>query len=104
MDDKPLYWQAWDVEVYHLETRRELRAGKVSIYETGPYRASVLVETQISETSWIKTIISLQAAANSAGNSVEFDSEIEWREDMKFLKVEFPVDVHNTEVSNSATN
>ncbi|KAG0633137.1 Alpha-mannosidase [Tuber brumale] len=99
MDDKPLYWQAWDVEVYHLETRRELRTGKVSIYESGPYRASVLVETQISETSWIKTIISLQAAMNGAGGFVEFDNEIEWREDMKFLKVEFPVDVHNTEAS-----
>ena len=104
MDDKPLYWQAWDVEVYHLETRRELPAGKVSIYETGPYRGSVLVETQISETSWIKTIISLQAAASSAGNSVEFDCEVEWREDMKFLKVEFPVDVHNTEVPDSVTD
>ena len=34
MDDKTLCWQAWDVEVYHLETRRELHAGKVSIYET----------------------------------------------------------------------
>lgn len=32
---------------------------------------------------------------------MEFDNEIEWREDMKFLKVEFPVDVHNTEVSSS---
>ena len=33
MDDKPLCWQAWDVEVYHLETRRELHTGKVSIYK-----------------------------------------------------------------------
>lgn len=32
---------------------------------------------------------------------MEFDSEIEWREDKKFLKVEFPVDVHNTEVNYS---
>jgi alpha-mannosidase len=27
------------------------------------------------------------------------DSEVEWRETMKFLKVEFPVDVVNTEAS-----
>jgi len=26
-------------------------------------------------------------------------SEVEWREDKKFLKVEFPVDVRNTEAS-----
>lgn len=33
-DDKPIYWQAWDVEVYHLETRRELTASTTSILET----------------------------------------------------------------------
>ena len=27
------------------------------------------------------------------------DSEVEWRETMKFLKVEFPVDIMNTEAS-----
>lgn len=98
MDDKPLYWQAWDVEVYHLETRKELPPGKVSILEEGPLKVSLLVETKISETSWINTTISLQAAVRGAGHYLEFDNEIEWREDMKFLKVEFPVDVHNTEV------
>lgn len=99
MDDKPLYWQAWDVEVYHLETRKELPPGNVSILESGPLKASVLVETKISEESWIKTTISLQAAVGGAGAYVGFASEIEWHEDKKFLKVEFPVDVHNTEAS-----
>ncbi|KAL7266692.1 Glycoside hydrolase, 38 vacuolar alpha mannosidase [Rhizina undulata] len=99
MDDKPLYWQAWDVELYHLETRKELPQGQVSILDKGPLRASLLVKNKISETSWMETTISLQAAINGAGSYVEFENEIEWREDMRFLKVEFPVDVHNTEAS-----
>ncbi|KAF8246413.1 hypothetical protein K440DRAFT_553516 [Wilcoxina mikolae CBS 423.85] len=96
-DDKPLYWQAWDVEVYHSETRQEIGPGSVSILETGPIRVSLLVVTKISKHSWIKTIISLDAAIDGAGTYLTFDSEIEWRESMKFLKVEFPVDVVNTE-------
>ena len=36
-DDKPLYWQAWDVEVYHLETRKELQSGETKIVEDGPH-------------------------------------------------------------------
>jgi len=99
MDDKPLYWQAWDVEVYHLETRKELPPGRVYVLESGPLKASLCVEIQISRSSWIKTTISLQAAVGGAGSYVEFENEIEWREDMKFLKVEFPVDVYNTEAS-----
>lgn len=98
-DDQPLYWQAWDVEVYHTETRKELNPGSVSILEAGPVRAALLVETQISENSWIKTTISLEAAIGGAGTYLAFDSEIEWRETMKFLKVEFPVDVVNTEAT-----
>ncbi|KAL4882791.1 glycosyl hydrolases family 38 N-terminal domain-containing protein [Aspergillus karnatakaensis] len=100
-DDKPLYWQAWDVEVYHLESRKELKSGKTKITSVDPLRASVITETQISESSWVKTTISLAAATEDQGQGsyVEFESEVEWREDMKFLKVEFDVDVTNTEAT-----
>lgn len=98
-DDKPLYWQAWDVEVYHLDSRQELHAHKSSIAEHGPHRVSVVTETKISEHSWIKTTISLSAAVGSQPSCIEMESEVEWQESMKFLKVEFPVDVVNTEAS-----
>lgn len=98
-DDKPLYWQAWDVEVFHLDTRRELPAGSSQIVEHGPHRVSVLTETKISEKSWIKTRISLAASIKDYPSYIEMASEIEWHEGMKFLKVEFPVDIMNTEAS-----
>ncbi len=97
-DDKPLYWQAWDVEVYHLDSREELPSGLSLIVEKGPHRVSLLTETKISEKSWIKTTISL-AASVAEPSSVDIASEVEWRENMKFLKVEFPVDIVNTEAS-----
>jgi alpha-mannosidase len=98
-DDKPLYWQAWDVEVFHLDSRKELVSGKTSISEISQYRVSVVTETQISAKSWVKTTISLAANVSDEPSYVEFDSEVEWREDKKFLKVEFPVDIRNTEAS-----
>ena len=98
-DDKPLYWQAWDVEVYHLESRKELASGKSRISENGPHRVSVVTETRISNSSWAKTTISLAPARKDIPSYVEMECEVEWREDMKFLKVEFPVDVLNTEAS-----
>lgn len=98
-DDKPLYWQAWDVEVYHLESRKELTPSKVVISENGPHRVSLSVETKISDKSWIKTEIALSPAVGNTPTSVEITAEIEWQETMKFLKVEFPVDIVNTEAS-----
>lgn len=99
-DDKPLYWQAWDVEVYHLESRKELQTSSMSsIVESGPYRGSVVTDFKISDKSWIRTTISLNAEINGSASYVEMDSEVEWRETMKILKVEFPVDITNTEAS-----
>lgn len=98
-DDKPLYWQAWDVEVYHLDSRKELPAQKVSISEDTPNRVSLTIETKISDKSWAKTILSLPAVVDDAPTAIEFSAEVEWHETMKFLKVEFPVDIVNTSAS-----
>ncbi len=98
-DDKPLYWQAWDVEVYHLESREELPSGTSTIVEKGPHRVSLVTETKISAKSWIKTTISLAASIEDQPSYIEIASEVEWGEKWKFLKVEFPVDIANTEAS-----
>jgi alpha-mannosidase len=98
-DDKPLYWQAWDVEVYHLDSRKELFPGTTKIFQSDAHQVSVVTETKISDKSWIKTYISLSAAFKGQQSYVEMHSEVEWRESMKFLKVEFPVDIRNTEAS-----
>ena len=47
----------------------------------------------------MKTTISLAATVPGGPSYVEIQSEVEWRESMKFLKVEFPVDVVNTEAA-----
>jgi alpha-mannosidase len=98
-DDKPLYWQAWDVEVYHLDSRKELTPGETKIFQQDAHKVGIVTETKISEKSWAKTYLTLAAAFKGQQSYVEVHSEVEWREDMKFLKVEFPVDVRNTEAS-----
>lgn len=98
-DDKPLYWQAWDVEVYHLDTRKELQSSETQVHEEETHRVSVITKTKISDKSHISTIISLSAAVNELQSYVEVQSTVEWHETMKFLKVEFPVDIRNTEAS-----
>lgn len=103
-DDQPLYWDAWDVEIHHLEKFDHITPGKVTILDKGPLRASLLVEQRISKDSWIKSTISLDAVLNGASytsgfndalSQLEVSCEVEWNENRKFLKVEFPWDLHN---------
>lgn len=99
-EDQPLNWQGWDTEVYSLNKKKVISGGKTKIHETGPIRASVIVEQEISDKSWIKTIISLDAYSKPKSSQapdvsyLEFNIEVEWNEACKFLKTEFPVDVH----------
>lgn len=98
-DDIPLYWQAWDVEVYHLGTRRQLEYGKTKIAEKKPHCVTLVTEIKISEHSSLKSYITLTAALKGQTSQVDCTAIVDWHENSKFLKVEFPVNVVNTEAS-----
>jgi len=88
-DDIPLYWDAWDVMDYHLETRRVVDQviEKAKIVETGPLRSTIEVSLRISPDSIVKQSIVLEADCQY----LKFITEVDWHEKHKFLKVEFPV-------------
>ncbi|KAF7559773.1 hypothetical protein G7046_g4368 [Stylonectria norvegica] len=98
-DDIPLYWQAWDVEVYHLDTRRGLEYGQTTLHEVKDHRVTLVTDIKISGKSSIKSYISLSVALEGVPSQVDCSAEVEWHENSKFLKVEFPVDIVNTEAS-----
>ncbi|QIW96433.1 hypothetical protein AMS68_001951 [Peltaster fructicola] len=100
-DDKPLYWQAWDVEVFHLESRKELKPSKYAeIAEDSFHCASVRLYTKISEKSHIQTTISIgRDPPPGIPAVVEVSADVEWHETMKFLKVEFPTKLVNSVAS-----
>lgn len=94
-DDIPLFWDAWDVEIYHLEKFRVVEEGSVQILEQGPLRCSLLIEKQLSETSQLKQIVVLSAVSRR----IDFETEVEWNENRQFLKVEFAWDILADNVS-----
>jgi alpha-mannosidase len=86
-DDAPVSFDAWDVDVFHLEKPYEVNpAHAVRVVEAGPLRASVTFEYALSAESSLKQTVSLTAISPR----LDFDNEVEWHESHKFLKVEFP--------------
>jgi alpha-mannosidase len=89
-DDNPNDWDAWDVDVFHLEKPLAVLSAHVChAIESGPLRASVEFEYRISDQSTLKQIVSLDCISPR----VDFTTEVNWHEAHKFLKVEFPVNV-----------
>lgn len=91
-DDHPNDWDAWDVDVFHLEKRTEISPpASVYILESGPLRAILEYEVKLTPQSHLKQTIILTCTSEY----LEFSTEVDWHESGKFLKVEFPLNVRS---------
>lgn len=93
-DDVPLYWDAWDVMDYHLQTRKPVQelVESVHVVCSTELRASVSYSLRVSEKSTITQEIVMDAMCPY----IRFNTRVMWGESHKFLKVEFPVRVHSS--------
>jgi alpha-mannosidase len=89
-DDNPVSFDAWDVDIFHLEKFNLVNpAHNARIIEAGPLRAALEFEIEISPKSWIKQVVSLTAISPL----LTFEIQVDWHEDLKFLKVAFPLNL-----------
>lgn len=90
-EDKPLFWSAWDVDAFALETGKDLvRSDSFEIIERGPVRVTAQVIKKFGK-STITQRISLGPTPG-----IRFETEVDWHEEDKMLKVAFPVNVHSS--------
>ncbi|XP_007525848.2 alpha-mannosidase 2C1 isoform X1 [Erinaceus europaeus] len=96
-DDVPLYWDAWDVMDYHLETRKPVpgQAGTLAVGAEGGLRGSAWFLLQLSPNSRLSQEVVLDVGCPY----VRFHTEVHWHESHKFLKVEFPAHVRSSQAT-----
>ncbi|KAJ7781792.1 glycoside hydrolase family 38 protein [Mycena maculata] len=97
-EDRPNFWDAWDVEIHHLEKATQLEFSNVSVVAQGPLRASVRAEVLYGQ-STISVTISLDAVPAStkldSRSMFRFDAWVNWHERHEFLKFELPLNIHS---------
>lgn len=100
-DDIPLYWDAWDCMDYHLETRSVVNntsnaKEEVHVELNSPFKVTLKWSQSLGQSSSISQKVHITAV----DPFIEFESRVQWTENRKFLKVEFPAEVHTNQVSN----
>ncbi|XP_053742227.1 alpha-mannosidase 2C1 isoform X1 [Synchiropus splendidus] len=92
-DDVPLYWDAWDVMDYHLQTRKPVQevVQPAHVVTSDALRCSVRFSLRVG----CKSTVTQEVILDAMCPYVKFKTQVEWKESHKFLKVEFPVQVHN---------
>ncbi|KAK7070819.1 Alpha-mannosidase 2C1 [Halocaridina rubra] len=101
-DDEPLYWDAWDIMDYHLETPKvvnDLNSGfnltPVSIVESGPLIAKLSWGVDLGSSSTFSQDIELSASSPI----LTFNNTVTWHEDHKVLKAVFDTNVQSSKAN-----
>lgn len=94
-EDKPMNWDAWDIDWYFEEQSWPLADGPatIEVVETGPYRAALRIERKYQSSTLVQ-VVSLAEGASQ----VEFDTFIDWHEQQTVIKALFPFDMNVSEI------
>jgi alpha-mannosidase len=91
-EDLPVKFDAWDIDPFHLETRRDCPpAESFRVLSSGPLRAEVAFERRLGEHSSLRQVVRLDAGSHR----LELHTEVDWHEEHTLLKVCFPLAVRS---------
>jgi alpha-mannosidase len=94
-EDRPLFWDAWDIDLFYQETGETLTAlTSAEVVENGPVRAAIRFVRVFGNSTLTQTV---RLAAGSA--RLDFVTEVDWQETNRMLKVAFPVAIHSARAS-----
>ncbi|MCS6950542.1 MAG: alpha-mannosidase [bacterium] len=90
-EDKPLFWDAWDIDLFYQEKGRVItELDSVEVVETGPVRAAIRFTRTFGNSRIVQTV---QLAKDS--RRIDFVTEVDWHEEYQLLKAAFPVAVNS---------
>ncbi len=88
--DAPNDWEAWDVDGFYRNRRVDLiDAEAVAADQTDPPRAAVSVRRRFGDSSVVQVL-----SLHPGEACLRIDTEVDWHEHERFLKVAWPFDVH----------
>lgn len=93
--DKPEHWDAWDIDLAYRESRTEVRGLIEEAVElAGPLRASVRFGYQLGASH-----ITQHMVLDAGSRILKFETEVDWQEEHRLLKVAFPVSIRSSRAS-----
>jgi alpha-mannosidase len=89
-EDRPVAFDAWDIDPFHLETRADCPpAESWSVVTDSPLRAEIAFERAIGDASRMRQVVRLDAGSPR----LEFHTTVDWHEEHRLLKTCFPLAV-----------
>ncbi|WP_400243575.1 alpha-mannosidase [Niallia sp. JL1B1071] len=94
-EDKPLRWEAWDIDIFYQEKHQEISAlENIEIVENNALRAVVRFAWTYHHSKIVQELI-----LYSDNPRIDFKTEVDWHEQHQLLKVAFPVEIRTTQAT-----
>ncbi|MBC1458128.1 alpha-mannosidase [Listeria newyorkensis] len=94
-EDKPLNFDAWDIDIYYQEKMREVtQLESVTVVQNGALQTTLHMRWTYGASTISQNIHFYRDSAR-----IDFETELDWHEKQQLLKVAFPVDVMATEAT-----
>lgn len=90
--DKPLFWDAWDVDIYTYERGTLLTdLERATVVESGPVRGAIRFERSFGNSRITQTV-----RLTAGSMRLDFLTEVDWQETDTMLKAAFPVAINSS--------
>jgi alpha-mannosidase len=93
-EDKPMAWDAWDIDIFYQEKMIELEPESFSVKEENELYAVMEFEYTFGESS-----IYQEMFVYSDTKRIDFKTKVDWKERQQLLKTAFEVDIRATEAT-----
>lgn len=86
-EDRPMFWEAWDIDAFYPEKPYPLHdVSEWRVVEEGPLRASIEIVRRFNQSA-IRQRVSLWRNSRR----IDFTTEVDWQERQSLLRVLFPL-------------
>ncbi|MDP4097143.1 alpha-mannosidase [Paenibacillus sp. P96] len=94
-EDKPMQYDAWDIDIYYQEKMKEITGlTGCTVTENGPVRTVIQFTW-----SYNRSVIQQNLTLYADNPRIDFETHIDWHEQDQLLKAAFTVDVRATEAT-----
>lgn len=94
-EDKPMCYDAWDIDMYYQEKSWDVTdVQSMEWTEMGPVRAALKITRKVS-----KSEICQMVYFYSNSRRIDFETNVDWKDRQHLLKVHFPLAVHTDEAT-----
>ena len=91
-EDKPIQYDAWDIELYYVLKKKVINASKIEVVTNNSLMATVRFTYEFG-----KSVIVQDMNVFSDSRRIDFATNVDWKERQQLLKASFDVDIRATE-------